>query len=358
MNYSRKSGLFALFLIFFVSFSSLAQGELDILPETSEKVKVDTNYIGTFPKKLGIHLMTNMKFNRIQLDNRQTKKEIEYNPSEALKAGFGFYYQWLGLSLTFRLPQSSEHTQQKGETETTDLQLNLFTRKFVLDTYFQRYKSFYLKNYKDYYPNRNIDVDGYPIRPDLRTINLGFNFTWVFNHKKFSYRSAFLFNERQKRNAGTLLAGVFFSGNYNGADSAFIDDQIAQTFGSNSRVEKLNTLSFGATVGYARTFIIKKRFFISLSAQIGPMFNASRLKTRKEDRRNSFDRVGIKYTVRSAVGYQHDEFYAGFTAIEDSFSFKSSEFLYTNQLGAVKFFLGKRFDFNKGLKIFKKKIFS
>lgn len=343
--------------IFLYPVISLGQGELDILSTRSETNGVDTNYIGQFKQQLGLHIMTNMKFNRLRLNNRDTEQEIFYNPSENLKVGAGFFYKWLGLAITLKLPQSDEQIQQKGETESFDTQINLFAKKYVFDGYLQRYKGYYLENHEDFYPGRNIDDEGYPQRGDIRTLNIGANFTWIFNHRKFSYRSAYVFNEKQKKNAGSFIAGGFFSGNLNTADSAFVDPYLEQTFGTVVKSDRLNTWSFGLTAGYARTFIILQRFFLSFSMQLGPMYNESRIHVIGNSVPDEFENFGFKYILRGALGYNHDDFYLGVTAVEDSYSYRNQDVVYTYQLGAVKFFLGKRFDFNKSLTLFKKKIF-
>lgn len=349
--------LFLLGFILGIAPLSFAQADIEILPE-KVNANVDTNYIGRFDKKLGLHFMTNMKFNRLRLRNQETEREVEYNPSENLKVGAGFFYQWLGLAFTFKLPQSDEHIRQKGQTEFFDTQVNLFAKKFVIDGYYQRYKGYYLSNYEEYFPNLDIEKEGYPLRGDIKTIDVGLNFTWIFNHNKYSLRSAFVMNEFQKRNAGSFLAGGFFAGNYNSADSALVDATIVDRFGSFNDIKELNTQSFGLTFGYGRIFIIKKRFFISLAFQAGPMYNNSNLVSSTTEVNDSFKQFGVKYIVRGAAGYNHKSFYFGITGIEDSYSFKNDDVVYTYQLGAVKFFLGKRLDFNKSLTLFKKKIFS
>ena len=349
--------LLSVVVMAFVAFQSFAQAEIDIASPSESNNLSDSLYQSTFKRQLGLHAMTNMKFNRLRLHNKSNDNEIEYNPSENLKIGAGFFYQWLGLAFTYRLPQTDEHLKQKGRTESYDTQVNLFSKKFVFDGYFQKYKGYYLNNYKDYYPERELEIDGYPQRNDIKTTNIGVNFTWVFNHKRFSYRSAYLFNEFQKKSAGSFIAGAFFAGSYNSGDSVLVSEELQQQFGSIYGIERLNTRSFGLTFGYARTFVIKKHFFISFSIQAGPMINNSTLRSSQNLKDDSFEQFGAKYILRGSAGYNHEKFYVGVTGLEDSYSFTNNQLIYTYQLGSVKFFIGKRLNFNKSFTLFKKRIF-
>lgn len=70
----------------------------------------------------------------------------------------------------------------------------------------------------------------YYVRPDIYEQIFGLTTLYIFNNKKFSYRSSLVQDERQLRSAGSLLAGAEGYYGLANADSAlvpsFLNDSI------------------------------------------------------------------------------------------------------------------------------------
>ena len=60
--------------------------------------------------------------------------------------GFGFNYKWLGLGIAFGLPAPAQDIEKYGKTTRFDFQLNIYSKKFVIDAFAQEYKGFHIKN--------------------------------------------------------------------------------------------------------------------------------------------------------------------------------------------------------------------
>lgn len=346
-----------LFAFFYISSLKTALGQLKLgtTDDMNRKI-IDTIYIKQIKEKIGIHFLANTKFNKWEIEHIENDQKLEYNPNEVLKVGGGFFYKWLGVAFTVKVPQSDKDIAEKGNTYSFDTQFNLYNKKFILDLYQQYYKGYYINDYEKLFHNWDKEVNGFPKRPDLRTINYGGNFTYIFNNKKFSYRAAFVMNERQIRSAGSFLAGVFFTGTRLSGDSAIIWRDIADKFNEENPVSWISTQSFGFTVGYTYTLKFSKSFFVNAAINLGPMYTFSKIKSTKTNRSDPFEPLSAKFMVRGAIGYNHPKFYLGLATLKDEYLLRASELTYRYQLGWIKFFVGKRFNFNKQLKIFNKKI--
>jgi len=302
--------------------------------------------------------MGNYKFNQINLrEFGEADNTVEYFPNESVKIGGGFYYKSIGIAVTLRLPVSDAEKENKGDTRTIDTQVNLYTRAFNIDAFQQFYSGYYLNNHREVMPSHQQSFSNYPIREDLRMINYGINFTYVFNHKRFSYRSAYLLSERQARSAGSFLLGSSFSGIRTRGDSSFTNTEIDSISGyTGMRFNEVRALSFGITAGYTRTFVIKRNFFINGSIQLGPVINFARLRDEENNADQQADRVGLKSLVRFAAGYNHPKFYGGFTALNDSYNIDFDDLTFSYSVGSIRLFIGKRFQLGKPLRLFGREI--
>jgi hypothetical protein len=90
----------------------------------------------------------------------------------------------------------------------------------------------------------------------------GVTVQYIFNHRRFSYRAAFLQNEWQKKSAGTWLAGLDIYAGSIQADSTIIptavDAEIAAT-----ELKQMRFFEIGPSFGYAYTYVYKKHWFVT-----------------------------------------------------------------------------------------------
>ena len=116
--------------------------------------------------------------------------------------GLAFNYKWFGLGVSYALPSGAHSDSIKGKTTKFDLQLNIYNKKFVVDALYQKYKGFYLANPEAFsnWDSTNI----FPQLPDMKNHSFGASAYYILNHKKFSYRAAYVRNAVQNKSAGSL----------------------------------------------------------------------------------------------------------------------------------------------------------
>lgn len=234
-----------------------------------------------------------MKFLSLQQEtNGDTKK---FMPNTPMSLGFGISIKNTIIDLSYGQGLSFLKDGDKGKTKALDFQVHNYGRKFIIDLFIQKYHGFYSTD----------DVGkNLQLHPDLKIQQYGAFGQYVFNNKKFSYKAAFVQNERQLKSAGSFLlgGGVYFS--KIGSDSSFVHQS------KNS----LRNFQFGVSGGYAYTWAISQRWFTSGSVTIGANVGTERI--------NDFGKQKIEvyptFFPRIALGYNKERWSLGLSYINNA----------------------------------------
>ena len=269
---------------------------------------VPSSYIKSYPDKFFLWPVIKQRSLSFDLQNaRQIGNTVRFKPNNAYGFGIGMYVFDLGLELVFAIPVDDQKEMTFGKTKAQDIQLNILSRKWGGDIFYQRYQGFYLAN-----PDSPIPPSGvYPQRPDIQTENFGAAGVYVFNNKKFSLRSAFTFADRQLKSAGSFVLSGTYSSFHLSADSAVLNAHYATRIGMSNSFATLQYQTLSAAPGYAHNFIWKK-FFLSLSLAVGPAVHV--LQYRETSGINhSITTLNSFVDGRAALGYSTERFFSGVT---------------------------------------------
>jgi len=274
----------------------------------------DTVYVESYLDHLSSRVYASIKTAEITFRDENLKKSLIYNPNSAIVLGVGFNYGILGLNIGFKFPFVNRDDDKYGTTDYLDLQTHIYTRPVILDIYAQLYQGYYLTE-----PNQWIsdwpETDTFPIRSDIRTVSLGLNGQYIFKHKRFSYRAAYLQNEWQKKSAGSfIVGGNIFYVDMQGDTSLIPNSDIDSNFFGGIHFSQSRIANFGATVGYAQTFVVKQHLFLTLSLVGGLSAGGSWIFTSEEGEPDkSGIALGGSVTGRIAFGYNSRKVYVGFS---------------------------------------------
>ncbi len=209
--------------------------------------QVDTAYIATFPQKIAIGGLCYYDFMMLDYEIPDGEK-ISYMPNSPVSLGLSIDYKGWSISggYGFDFMRDKEH----GRTKILDLQTHYYGRKFILDFYFQDYQGLY---------TQGDDKDAISLYPDIKILQYGLCWQYVFNYRKFSYRAAFNQSERQLKSAGSFQAGGGMYYNYASSDSSLAMNGKAS----------LESYQLSITGGYVYTWVVKKNFHVSLGTSVG-----------------------------------------------------------------------------------------
>jgi hypothetical protein len=280
-------------------------------------------------------------------DREEDERKIEFIPNNKFTLGAGFYLFELGFELTFAIPLNEESKAIYGESSARDLQLNVLSKKWGVDIYYQKYSGFYIKDSDNPVPNGS----PYLQRPDLATRNYGISGVYIFNHRKFSLRSSFTYAERQLRSKGSFLLYSTINSFKLTADSALLPPEIQNIVGTGSGFRSLRYTTISLAPGYSYNLVWKK-FFLNGTVALGP---AHHWINYEEDSGLKRDDISINSTgiARFAVGYNSDRFFGGIGFSAQTRIVKFDDVRVSNSTNLFKVLVGYRF---KEFGILKKRI--
>lgn len=296
----KKYTLFSLFAIFFM-LDVQAQDEVAD-EDISEMYYEDYRHITS------LRLYSAYKFQTFALSNNVGDR-VRYLPANQPAVGIGMTRDWFVMDLGVVIPTGSTYDEQYGNTLRIDVVSDLFLEAHVINIGAQVYKGFYQPDF----PVDALDEDDviYGQRSDVRTFAITLNHNYVFNHEKFSFRSAFIGDSRQKVSAGSPLLGVYFA-HYNiRADGSMIPDNSSLGFSDEMQLEGLSTINMGINGGYAYTYVFQKYFYISgaFTPGIGAMMGDYRPEGGEWYRNRGFIDFAWKLGAMGAFGYNHPKYY-------------------------------------------------
>ncbi len=328
-------------LLIFVLFAQ----ESNELTIKSDKFKFDTLEITDHSEKLNLYTGFFGKIHSIELNNSDIDKKLRYEPNSKTSIGLGFNYKWIGLAVSFSPGFLNSDNNIYGETESFDMQLNLYSRTFGIDGYLQYYKGYYLENPEDFI---SWTAEAFPLRPDLESLAIGLSGYYFTNHKKFSYKAAYNRTQVQKKSAGSWIMGAYANINIAGVPREIIPVEFSDTLKPYYNVEGYKTGSVGFSGGYTYTFVLK-RFFINGTLVPGlGVRNGEYWSDGINNRQQTT--VTASATLRIAIGYEGKNMYAGISMVSsvDSYNYESIEI--ASSSGNARIYIGKRFNVSKNKK--------
>ncbi|RZS94507.1 DUF4421 domain-containing protein [Cecembia calidifontis] len=214
----------------------------------------DTTYYESYKNYLTTRLYTSRKYTALTVLDKFDDSRWRFEPNSNLNLGVGATYNDvtlnIGLGFGFMNPERG-----RGDTKMLDLQAHIYPKNFVIDLFAQFYTGYYLRRLDD-----EIFTLNPVLYPDLTVRMFGANFQYLFNGDKLSMKAAFLQSARQKKSAGSLLAGFeAFGGFADNRGLFFPEDRVPL----NRNFSRLGFFQLGPNAGYVHTLVFLKHFFIT-----------------------------------------------------------------------------------------------
>ncbi len=349
MRFSNRRKIKILCLFFFIFFfASLNLKAQNIYPD-SLLIKIeqfgkyllyknhDSTYIANYSENFTLKLIAVNKFNFFRIIDRDKNSSIRYRPDRQLNIGIGLAHKWFAfdLALNVGITEVSNFSNKKF----LDVRANVFSSKHIFTATLKYYYGYQMKNFSGVTPP---EIPVTSTREDIRTVYLGFQYLFAFNYDKFSVKAPFIFNEMQRKSAGSFLIGAGFNLFVLGADSTVVPVEVQDSFNEKLHLQDLNSISLSVNFGYIYTFVFKQHFFLtlSLSPGIGVNMGDSQTEFRETFKTHMF--LGLR--SMNSVGYNARRFFGGVQLIGDAYNIRIDKNLITQVgNGNIKFFVGYRF---------------
>lgn len=240
-------------------------------------------------------------------------EKFKYKPSVQGLVGLSFKIKKIFFSFTVQLPLSEPQKRLYGTTKFTDISVIVPVRTLLWSVYYRDYKGFYLKTYEPYYPNWNKDSLGYPKSPGLRIIEAGMNLCFTFNNN-FSMNAAFAQGERQKKSAGSFLAGIFEHYQRVEVNTNFVPATQELLYPNLDKFKYGDFISSIFYFGYGYQFVFNRFHF----TPVGTMGTGFQVQNYRQVDKKSF-RLDVPTTAnfKAQIGYNGDHFFTNIIYITE-----------------------------------------
>ena len=299
---------------------------------------VRSYYIKNFPNHFFVYPVLKQRSLNFELEREgDGGRLVTFKPNNSYSFGLGLYLFEVGFELAFAIPIDEKSKFIYGESEARDLHLNVLGKRWGLDAFYQRYNGFYVTDSEvEILPDTP-----YPQRADVESTNFGLTGNYVFNSRKFSFRSAYNFAERQVFSKGSFLLFTTINSFSFEADSAIINQAQRATFGEEVAFTNLKYTTFSVAPGYTYS-IVFQNFFLNGTLSVGPAHQW--INHKLEGAAEQHD-TGINSFVaaRISLGYNGDLFFGGISFLSQGSNVQFEDVTFSNNNGSFKILIGYRF---------------
>lgn len=297
----------------------------------------DTNYISNYGNEIALRMVAVNKFNYFRIRDRINDSRIRYRPVRDVSLGMGISYRWFALDITFSLGLSDN--SEFENTRSFDFQGRMFSSKQFISATVQYYQGYNFGSSGGLQSELNEESLR---REDIRTMNFSLQYLLALNYTRFSIKAPFVFNEVQKKSAGSPIIGASFGMFNMSADSSIVPPEIKDSFEPSLYLNEMGVIMAAVSFGYMYTFVFQKHFFLTLSLIPGLNFNAGDYYN--DSREYIVLNVHAKLNSMNAIGYNGRRFHTGVNLTTDIYFSRLEEKLFA-EIGHGKFsvFVGYRF---------------
>lgn len=309
--------------------------------------KKDTNYIENYYNDLIIRLYSGEKTHSLDLNDLNGPYHLKYLPNGYFNLGAGVNFRSFGLSLATKVPIFQNSEFKHGETKRFGIQSYIYSSKFTVDLLTSFLKGYYLANSSTHLALYTKEKEYQ--RPDISSANIGISVNYIFNNSRFSYRAAFSDTERQKKSAGSLIAGGSVISYRTKADSSIVPREIDPEYFMKSRdISKSGVLAFNANIGYAYSLVFLKNGIFTLSYILGTGIQDNSFDREVDSEINRW-RFSMNHSGRLGIGYRFNRYYLRIGVIRSTqyTNLKYNDLGIGNGTNFMQISLGKRFSLRK-----------
>lgn len=335
--------LTTIFFLLFISATSFALKDKD----TTVYKNIDTMCIENCSNLLNTRFVIAGRYNKFSIKDYGTKESLEYSINSNTNIGVGVSYKGIGIEFQVAPKFLNGDNAVFGKSTQFSIATSANSRRFIYD--------FYLRFNQGFHTTKGTPIAGdttgaltYFYRPDITNTNLGGEFIYVFNNKRFSSSAPYNFTQRQKRSQGSTLLGTFFSLYDINADSVIFPDSLKERFKPEVQFKKATTLTSGISYGYTYTFILWKYCFINLYTLPGLSLQQYYSTNAYSQQSKSSVSMGLTLQYRLSIGLNRPRYFFGFSAVGNNYTInnnKNSTLSY--QFGSVRVYYGYRFALKK-----------
>lgn len=323
---------------------------ISLILNTQLLAQHDSSYYHQFPQKLVITLnQSYIRTSNIEISENSNKaidviSNINYASETNTYTGIGIDYDVFGLSINFKSADRGD-IARKGSSQNSNIAFNFGSNKLSFDLIYRNYKGFY-DEYTANYTKDFTEQSPYNQKSNMSLNTYKIKALYYRNHKKFSYKSAYLSTHRQLKSAGSLVFGGKVYRDILNTDSTFIPYQLKEYYTDMQNLNNLSVIGIGAGGGWSGNLVIKKMFFISGTFLIFIEGQHRNYQILGQDNKSGFY-TSLGGEMRFSIGYNNKNFMCYLSTGYDYSQWYQSSIDFNNQFSYSQINIAYRFNIKK-----------
>lgn len=261
------------------------------------------------------------------------KQSITITPKEKHSMGVQFGWKWVLCYLSFDLDSKSNDTDFFFSCSNSRCGLDILYRKKNEGFKISRLDGFYNGDREIQANNRPFD--------GISVSQIGANAFYIFNNKRFSYRSAYGHSTVQRVNAGGFILGLSYNMQEFLIDSNKFDGDIREQLSPNMNIDGIKYHNISISGGYSYNWVLARNLIAN--ATLTPAICYKSASFKKQDGDKFVDNINFDLTAKAALVYNNTRWYAGTAIIANTFSYRKDYLSAVNGLGTLKVYIGINF---------------
>lgn len=283
-----------------------------LIGDTAAPPKYDTAYVHSHRKVFSIGYVSSVQNAEISLSD-SLDSVLDHRTNNPTQYGLGINLGWLSGEFTFTVPGVSVADPNKGTTVSRNYGLGISGRRLIGRAFFNSSQGFY--------PVQASIADStwqsggpYPVRADIHSNTFLASANYALSRKRrYSFKAALYQTERQRRSAGTWLAGGTVWVNDIRSSEPFIPTEASINFVGNTAFDRVRRTVVGATIGYTHTFVFFRKAFLTAALVPGLSVQQQRIALVGGSADESAWQAGAVAEAKFGAGYNGDRFYTAIT---------------------------------------------
>lgn len=305
----------------------------------------DTTYYRKYNDKLIVSIYVSERRYNIGMSQRFDSSpllntDLDFQADANKVTGIELAYDKVGVSFGIKATPPLD-VNRKGKTDYKNFNFSFGGNRWLLETSLRRYKGFYDNNTSNYTPGFD-SIKNFYQDPNFLNRSVRAKFLYFFNHKKFSYKSAYSCNYRQLKSAFSWIVVSNFYHNKLVTDSSFIPDPLKFYYNRQAYLSQLNTTGLSVGGGFSCNIVLWKKIFANITLAFNPELQFARygyFPTANEK--------GVRLTtagdIRASIGYNGKKFFYILTSQNDLCNFSYGKMKVENTFFSGAFAFGYRF---------------
>lgn len=304
----------------------------------------DTTYIS--PNRYNYALMfnhlTNYEFYSVGSEEPHSQR-LRFSPKPHNKIGAYLGWRWIFLGWAI---DADKFFGKKSGKRGTEFDLSLYSSKVGLDIFYRRtgdnYKIHKVSGFSELIPaNYSENFNGLKVRMK------GLNLYYIFNNRRFSYPAAFSQSTNQRRNAGSLIAGLSVSTHNLHFDYTKLPTLIRETMNQGMKVKHIKYTNVSLNFGYAYNWVFARNCLACLSLNPAIAYKTSRIRKIEGESDDWYKNFNIDFILRAGVVYNNSKYFVGTSFVGRTYDYYRNNFSLNNGFGTLQVYAGFNFYLKK-----------